>query len=71
MSTVHADSAMPPEAFPERFPPVPDGSVHDDNGADEALCARYEAEEALRAGGETSQGCDWPEGALSPNGCIW
>ena len=38
---------------------------------DALLCARYEAEQALRANAESATGCDGGEGALSPLGCRW
>ena len=36
----------------------------------EALCAAYEAQ-ALREEGECRNGCDSPDGPLSPTGCRW
>ena len=36
----------------------------------EALCATYEAQ-ARREEGECRNGCDHPDGPLSPTGCRW
>ena len=36
----------------------------------EALCAAYEAH-ALMDEGECRNGCDSPDGPLSPTGCRW
>ena len=36
----------------------------------DALCAAYEAH-TLREEGECRNGCDHPDGPLSPTGCRW
>lgn len=59
---------------PPSLPPVPPrGHVTagatdpDDPDWDAFLEAQYLREED----GETANGCDWPDGPLSPTGCLW
>ncbi len=54
---------------PTRHRSAPTGSMPEDE--DEALCARYEAEQARYEAGETAWGCDWPEGPLATEGVRW
>jgi hypothetical protein len=59
---------------PSRIPPLPPGGVRAPGAADpddEAWNAFLEALGVRFEEGETADGCDWPDGPLSPNGCLW
>lgn len=64
--------ASPPT--PPRIPPLPPGGVRATGAADpddEAWNAFLEALRGQFEDGETANGCDYPDGPLSPNGCLW
>jgi hypothetical protein len=62
------------QALPPRVPPLPPtgkiaaGAADPDDAAWDAY---YEAHMAMLDDGETATGCDWPDGPLSPTGCVW
>jgi len=65
-----------PEArsTPPRIPPLPPGEGNARGAADpddEAWNAFLEALRVQFEDGETANGCDYPDGPLSPNGCLW
>ncbi len=65
-----------PQALPAppRIPPPPAPRLIAAGAADpdeEARNASIEALLALLDDGETENGVDYSEGALSPNGCLW
>ena len=58
------------QTVPVATPSSADTTPEETEAELEALCAAYEAQ-ALREEGECRNGCDSPDGPLSPTGCRW